>query len=87
MGAWWIWVVGGLALAVLEVVVPGYVFLGFAVGAAATGLLIGLGLLGGSLPFGLLAFAVLSFCAWAVLRRMLGQRAGQVNIWDRDVND
>ena len=30
---WWVWIVLGFALGVLEVIVPGYIFLGFAVGA------------------------------------------------------
>ena len=27
---WWVWMAGALALATLEVIVPGYIFLGFA---------------------------------------------------------
>ena len=30
---WWIWMIAGLSLAFLEVLVPGYIFLGFALGA------------------------------------------------------
>ena len=40
---WWLWIVAGFALGVLEVIVPGFIFLGFAIGAALTGALIGLG--------------------------------------------
>ena len=36
---WWVWMVGALALAFLEVLVSGWIFLGFAIGAAVTGLL------------------------------------------------
>ena len=32
---WWVWIVAGFALGVLEVIAPGYIFLGFAIGAVA----------------------------------------------------
>jgi inner membrane protein len=83
---WWVWVVGGFLIASLEVVVPGYIFLGFAIGAVLTGVLIGLGILGGSLPVLLTVFAVLSLAAWLALRRVL-KRDGQVKVWTRDIND
>lgn len=85
--AWWVWVVGGIALAVLEVLAPGYILLGFAIGASLTGGLIALGLLGGSLPVLILVAALLSLGAWLALRRIFGLRKGQVKIWHRDIND
>lgn len=84
---WWVWIVIGFALAVLEVIVPGYIFLGFAIGAALVGIALGLGILGGSLAVLLLVFAALSVAAWLGLRRLMGVRKGQVKIWDRDIND
>lgn len=85
---WWVWAAGGLILAVLEVLAPGYVFLGFAIGAGFTALTL---LIGGgavtSLPLLLVIFAVLSLAAWLVLRRIVGVRKGQIKIWDRDVNE
>lgn len=83
---WWVWIVIGFALGVLEVLAPGYIFLGFAIGAVATGILVGLGVLGG-LPVTLLVFAVASLAAWWVMRKLLGSHAGKVKIWDRDIND
>lgn len=84
---WWAWIVLGVALGVLEVIVPGYIFLGFAAGAAVTGVLIGIGVLGSAgLPLLILIFALLSLAAWGALRRW-GKRDGQVKIWDRDIND
>ena len=88
----WVWLVGALILAFLEVLVPAYVFLGFAIGAAATGLvlLIGgplAGWLGASLPAMVLFFAVLSLLSWLGLRRVLGVRKGQVKTFDRDINE
>jgi inner membrane protein len=84
---WWVWIVGGFALGVLEVIVPGYIFLGFAIGAVLTGILIGINVLGGSLPVAILVFAVASLAAWLGLRQLLGRHEGQVKLWDKDVND
>ena len=85
-GTWWAWVVLGFALGVLEILAPGYIFLGFAIGAILTGALVGFGLPAG-LPALILIFAVASVAAWLVLRRTMGVREGQVKIWDRDIND
>lgn len=84
---WWVWIVAGFALGVLEVLAPGYIFLGFAIGAVVTGILVGIGLMGGSLPALLLVFAVASVLAWLALRRTMGVRKGQVKLWDKDIND
>jgi inner membrane protein len=84
--AWWVWIVGGLAMAALELLAPGYVFLGFAAGAVATGALVSLGLPGG-LPVGLLVWALASLAAWFALRMALGRARGQVKIWRKDIND
>jgi inner membrane protein len=84
---WWVWVVAGFALGVLEVLVPGYIFVGFAIGAMIVGAGLGIGVLGGSLPLLLFIFAVVSMAAWGILRRTMGLRKGQVRLWDRDIND
>lgn len=84
---WWAWIVLGFTLGVLEILAPGFIFLGFAVGAIVTGALVGLGLTaiaGG--PLLILIFALTSLLAWLALRRW-GKRSGQVKIWDRDIND
>jgi inner membrane protein len=85
---WWAWIAGGFVIGILEVVLPGYIFLGFAIGAILTGVLLGFGVLtGASLSTLLMVFALASLVAWAVLRYSLGTRPGQVKIWDRDIND
>ena len=89
---WWVWAAGALMLAVIEVIVPGYIFLGFAIGAAITGavLLVGGPLsawLSGSLAVLLVFFAVLSLVAWWLLRRFVGVRSGQITYFDRDINE
>ena len=85
-GTWWAWVILGFALGVLEVLAPGFIFLGFAIGAVLTGILVGIGIPAG-VPALILIFAVVSVVAWLVLRRVVGVREGQVKIWDRDIND
>ncbi len=84
---WWVWLVAGFALGVLEILAPGFIFLGFAIGAVATGLLLAIGLLGGSLPVLLVVFAALSLLAWFVLRATMGVQKHQVKIWTKDIND
>ncbi|MDM7931872.1 hypothetical protein [Tabrizicola sp.] len=84
---WWAWVVLGFALGVLEVLAPGYIFLGFAIGAVLTGVLVGFGIAPVGLPALILIFAVASLVAWLALRRTVGVRKGQVKLWDRDIND
>ncbi len=84
---WWVWIVGGIALAVLEILAPAFVLLGFSVGALATGVLIAVGVLGSSLPVLILVFAVVSLAAWLVLRKVFGLKRGQVKIWEKDIND
>jgi len=84
---WWVWIVAGFALGVLEILAPGYIFLGFAIGAVLTGVLLGLGVLGGSLSLLLLVFAALSLASWLALRRSMGVTEGQTKIWHKDIND
>jgi inner membrane protein len=86
VGTWWAWVILGFALGVLEVLAPGFIFLGFAIGAVVTGALVGIGIPAG-VPALILIFAVVSVIAWLVLRRVVGVREGQVKVWDRDIND
>jgi membrane protein implicated in regulation of membrane protease activity len=85
---WWVWMVAALVLAIAEVLIPGWIFFGFAVGAFFLGAMIWLGIGAGmSLAWSLVIFAVLSLLAYIVMRQMFGIRRGQVKIWDRDIND
>ena len=84
---WWIWIVSGVVLAVFEVVIPGFIFLGFAIGAVLTGVLLAFGLLAGTLEVSFLVFALLSAVAFLTLRRLVGVRKGQTKVWTRDIND
>ncbi|MBU2889851.1 hypothetical protein KO492_09130 [Celeribacter halophilus] len=84
---WWVWAVAAIALMGLEVMAPGFIFLGFGVGAGIVALLLALGLFGGNVAVVLLVVAVLSMLAWFAMRQAFGVRKGQVKIWDKDIND
>lgn len=84
---WWVWMAAGVALAILEVILPGAIFLGFAVGAFMVGLLFLLGVPLGGVYMTFLMFAVISALAWLFLRRFLGVRKGQIKIINKDIND
>ncbi|WP_371156820.1 NfeD family protein [Jannaschia sp. 2305UL9-9] len=92
---WWAWMLAGIALAVAEMILPGFILLGFAMGAG----LVGLGLLTGTLggltamagDYGfaslLLLFALLSLAAWLGLRAAFGPPGARPTTFDEDVND
>lgn len=89
---WWVWAAAAIVLAILEVFVPAYLFLGFAGGAAVVAILFGFGgplaaWMAGSVPVTLLAFALVSLAAWLVLRKLLGVQRGQITTFDHDIND
>ncbi|MCA0869708.1 hypothetical protein LCL97_02615 [Seohaeicola saemankumensis] len=84
---WWVWMAAALVLGILEVLLPGFVFLGFAIAAAAVGLILlntGAAL---GLPVLLLIWAALSLVAWLILRRLFALPKGQVKTFDHDIND
>ena len=84
---WWIWGLGAVALLTLEVFAPGFLFLGFGIGAAVVSGLLGLGVAPANPAILALIFAVVSMAAWFGMRRAFGVRASQVKIWDKDIND
>ena len=84
---WWVWLAGALVLGIVEMLAPGFIFLGFAIGAAGVGLLQLLGPGALDLPALLLIFAALSLAAWLILRRSFALPKGQVKTFDHDIND
>ncbi|TWI33444.1 hypothetical protein [Paracoccus sulfuroxidans] len=83
----WVWMIAALVLAALELILPGWFFLGSAIAAAIMGAMILMGLWTGGLPMALVVVAVLTGVSWFVMRRLMGSQKGQVRIWDRDIND
>jgi len=89
---WWLWAAAALVLGIVELLAPGFIFLGFAIGAGVVALLLlfggpGVAVITSSLPFLLVVFAVVSIVAWLVLRRAVGVRKNQVKTFDHDINE
>ena len=83
---WWAWLGAALALAILETLIPGYIFLGLALGAGVMAVLVALPLPLG--PAGMVAlFALLSLVAWLGLRRAFRASNDQSRIIHEDIND
>ena len=83
----WFWIIIAAVLGVVEVLAPGYIFLGIAIACAIAGLALLAGVTAPSLPVLLIFIAAASGFIWLVLRWAAGVRKGQVRIWDRDIND
>ncbi|MBU2983099.1 hypothetical protein KO498_14905 [Lentibacter algarum] len=88
----WAWFAAAVALGILELFAPGFILLGFAIGAGVVGILLGIGgpvstFLAGSFATTFLLFALFSLVGWLVMRRVAGVRHGQVKVWETDIND
>jgi len=87
---WWAWAIVALTFAFFEIILPAFVFLGMAIGAASVSLFMLLGgaeFLGGSVAATLVVFAVASLIATLILRRAFALPKGQVKTFDSDIND
>ncbi len=87
---WWVWMAAGIVLAIAEIFLPGYVFLGFALGAVFMGIVMAIGaplaFAVATLPRILLLFALASLAAWLLLRRLFGFRNAGEKVFDEDIN-
>ncbi|EAP76283.1 hypothetical protein ISM_15495 [Roseovarius nubinhibens ISM] len=83
---WWVWLSAGLALAVLEVFLPGFLFLGFAAAAAVMALVFLVLPWAPGLAPTLAIFAILSLIAWMILRRVFRAPNDQTRYIDEDIN-
>ncbi len=83
---WWVWLSAALALALVELVVPAAVFLGFALGALAMTVVVGLGLITNTSAL-LAVFAALSLLAWIALRLVFKRQSSGARIVERDINE
>lgn len=82
---WWVWASMALALAIAEMLLPGFILLGFAIGAAIVAIIVLV-----APPISMfwlgVVFAVLSLIAWIVLRNTFKLKTGQVKTFDEDIN-
>lgn len=83
----WFWLVLGVGLGIAETILPGFILLGFGLGAVLTGLLLFLGAIGPSLPVVVLVWAVGSALGWLVLKRVFTRKEHRPKIWRKDIND
>lgn len=83
---WWAWAAAGIGLAILEVLAPGYIFLGFAIGALAVSVLLYAGVTA-NLAWLLVILATVALISWLVLRQVFGIRKGQVKTIRHDINE
>ena len=82
---WWVWVVVAVGLGVLEVLLPSFIFLGFAIAAIIMAVIVGIS--GGMGPaLAILIFAVLALVAWLLLRAKFGTSEKDVKVWRDDIN-
>ncbi|CUH66692.1 hypothetical protein TG4357_02580 [Thalassovita gelatinovora] len=82
---WWVWLALALVLAVAEIFAPGFIFLGFAVGAALTALVVAFSTFG--FPVLCALFAILSLVSWLVMRRLFKLPNEKRKVFDTDIND
>ncbi len=83
---WWFWVALALVLGLVELFTPTFIFLGFSLGALATGAYVGLAT-APSVPALLAVFAIVSLLAWVGLRVVFRKQSSGAKIFTKDVND
>jgi membrane protein implicated in regulation of membrane protease activity len=86
LGVWWIWMALALLLGLAEVLLPGFIFLGFALGAVLMAALVLL-FPGVGIAWLVAIFAVLSLLAWVGLRVAFKRQSSGARIVTRDIND
>lgn len=82
----WTWLIGAGVLGIAETLLPGFILLGFGLGALVVSVLLFLGLIG-TLPVVLLVWAVASGLAWGLLKRLFTRPGSRPKIWRTDIND
>ena len=83
---WWVWICVALAVGILEVLAPGFIFLGFAIGALIMAGVVTLFPITNA-PAILALFAILSLIAWIALKAVFKRQSSGARIVTRDIND
>jgi membrane protein implicated in regulation of membrane protease activity len=83
---WWVWICAALALGVIELLAPGFIFLGFAIGAMAMAMVVFI-LPATNVPALVAMFAILSLIAWIGLRLVFRRQSSGARIVTRDINE
>ncbi|MBM2291110.1 hypothetical protein JQX09_04285 [Sulfitobacter pseudonitzschiae] len=87
VGIWWVWLAVAIALGVVEVLLPGFIFLGFALGALAMAAIVGLVTPAIGVAPAMALFAGLSLLAWIVLRLAFRRQSSGARRVMHDIND
>jgi len=83
---WWVWICIALVLGLVELLAPGFIFLGFAIGALAMAVMVFV-LPATNIPALLAMFAILSLIGWVLLRILFRRQSNDVRIVTHDIND
>ncbi len=83
---WWVWLCAALALALIELMAPASVFLGFALGALGMTAVVALDLFTNTSVL-LALFAGLSLMAWIALKVVFKNQSSGARIVTRDINE
>ena len=86
LSIWWVWICAALALGVVELLAPGYIFLGFALGALAMAVVVFV-MPATNVPALLAMFAILSLIGWIILRILFRRQSSGARIVTRDINE
>ena len=83
---WWVWICASLALALIELLVPASIFLGFSLGALAMALIVAVFTITNTAAL-LALFAGLSLIAWLVLKLAFRRQSSGRRVVTHDIND
>jgi len=83
---WWVWVCIALGVGILELLVPGFIFLGFALGALAMAGIVATVTLT-NVPALLAIYAILSLVAWIALKAVFRKQSSGARVVTEDIND
>ncbi|MGC1504775.1 MAG: hypothetical protein WA782_11640 [Sulfitobacter sp.] len=86
LSLWWIWICVALALGVVELLAPGFIFLGFAMGAVIVAGIVAVFSLSNVAAL-LALFAILSLVSWIALRAGFRKQSSGARVVTRDINE
>ena len=86
MTIWWVWLCIALGMAILELLVPSFIFLGFALGGLAMAAIVATVTIG-NVPALLALYAILSLIAWIGLKAAFRKQSSGARVVTEDIND
>lgn len=86
MTIWWVWISIALLLGVVELLLPGFIFLGFAIGAVFIAGIVAV-VSFGNVPALFALFAALSLVSWIALKVLFRKQSSGARIVTHDINE